>query len=387
MAKKNFNNGSVSNILKKVSENNSTINAPVIREINLNDIIDNENNRFSMEEDIKFLMLVESIKRVGVLQPVLLKKENGKYKIVAGHRRVRASHVAGLNTIKSFIKEYDNDNLNELLDLIETNTTTRDISIDDMLNSIDLIEEIVQQKNIKIDGNMNDYIGTLLERSGKTIERYKKLRNLIPEIKEKVDNKELGISTAEGLHLLDENKQNLALKEIEKKELVTGKNVTRDEMKEIKSNIKKTENIIPELQEKIINNVIELETVKEIEKLDIKEQKQINENIDKVVQIEEKTDPLSIVETIEIIETITDKDKVIEKNYENISNENLTYENKNNQDSDNELDSDLVKKSKLLNQLFNSIVSEFLTSNNKDILLSELEGFSETLLIEIERMK
>ena len=84
------------------------------KELKLEDVIRDENQprREFSEEAIN--ALAASIKEHGVLQPIVVTKEDGKYKIVAGERRWRAAKVAGLNKIPAVIRTLDSQNRLEL---------------------------------------------------------------------------------------------------------------------------------------------------------------------------------------------------------------------------------------------------------------------------------
>jgi len=76
-----------------------------IVELKINDIEPNINQPRKKFDDEKLLKLSESIKKHGVVQPIIVKKEDNTYRIVAGERRWRAARMAGLKTIPVIIKE------------------------------------------------------------------------------------------------------------------------------------------------------------------------------------------------------------------------------------------------------------------------------------------
>ena len=85
-----------------------------LRELNLADIIpDDEQPRRDFSQEA-LEALATSIKEHGVLQPIVVTKEDGKYKIVAGERRWRASKIAGLKKIPAIIRTLDSQNRLEL---------------------------------------------------------------------------------------------------------------------------------------------------------------------------------------------------------------------------------------------------------------------------------
>ena len=78
----------------------------IILTLNINDVEPNPKQPRKMFDDVKLKELSESIKSNGLLQPIIVMKKNnndGKYIIIAGERRFRASKLAGIETIKAII--------------------------------------------------------------------------------------------------------------------------------------------------------------------------------------------------------------------------------------------------------------------------------------------
>ncbi|MBR2641213.1 ParB/RepB/Spo0J family partition protein [Candidatus Saccharibacteria bacterium] len=85
-----------------------------LKELDLDDIVrDEEQPRRDFDKEA-LEALAASIKEHGVLQPIVVTKEDGKYKIVAGERRWRASKIAGLTKIPAIIRTLDSQNRLEL---------------------------------------------------------------------------------------------------------------------------------------------------------------------------------------------------------------------------------------------------------------------------------
>lgn len=85
-----------------------------LKELKLDDIVrDEEQPRREFDQEA-LEALASSIKEHGVLQPIVVTKEEGKYKIVAGERRWRASKIAGLDRIPAIIRTLDSQNRLEL---------------------------------------------------------------------------------------------------------------------------------------------------------------------------------------------------------------------------------------------------------------------------------
>ena len=110
-----------------------------LKELKLEDIVrDEEQPRREFDKEA-LEALAASIKEHGVLQPIVVTKEEGKYKIVAGERRWRASKLAGLKTIPAIVRSLDSQNRLEL-SIIE-NAQRED------LNAIELATAYVKLKN------------------------------------------------------------------------------------------------------------------------------------------------------------------------------------------------------------------------------------------------
>ena len=85
-----------------------------LKQLKLDDIVRDEDQPRQTFSDEAISALAASIKEHGVLQPIVVTKEDGKYKIVAGERRWRASREAGLTTIPAIVRTLDSQNRLEL---------------------------------------------------------------------------------------------------------------------------------------------------------------------------------------------------------------------------------------------------------------------------------
>lgn len=90
----------------------------LVKNLKLTEIEPNKTQARKVFDEVKLNELAESIKRYGVLQPIIVTKKNDYYEIVAGERRWRASIIAGLKEIPVIIKE-DNEKDNAKISLIE----------------------------------------------------------------------------------------------------------------------------------------------------------------------------------------------------------------------------------------------------------------------------
>ncbi|MDR2100709.1 MAG: ParB/RepB/Spo0J family partition protein [Campylobacteraceae bacterium] len=118
-----------------------------IQEIDINKITPNPYQPRSVFKEDTLKDLASSIKKHGLLQPILVIKKDDGFMLLAGERRLRASQIAGFTTIKAIIADYESEKLRELA-LIEN------IQRED-LNPIELgraYQELIDEYNITQDG-------------------------------------------------------------------------------------------------------------------------------------------------------------------------------------------------------------------------------------------
>ena len=110
-----FSNESLySNPLESLEEMSHNASKEDIVEVSLNDLRSNPYQpRRSFDED-KLKELAESIKEFGVLEPIIVKKSIKGYEIVAGERRVKASRLAGMDTIPAIIKDFSDEEMMQI---------------------------------------------------------------------------------------------------------------------------------------------------------------------------------------------------------------------------------------------------------------------------------
>ncbi len=111
-----------------------------IKEINITDIDPNIAQPRKKFDETKINELAQSIKQHGVVQPIIVKPQNGRYTLVVGERRWRAARIAGLTSIPAIIRDLDDRNIIEIA-LIE-NLQREDLNpIEEAVGIKQLIEE------------------------------------------------------------------------------------------------------------------------------------------------------------------------------------------------------------------------------------------------------
>ena len=175
-------------------------------------------NPFGIRDDPSMLELIESVKKHGVLVPAIARpKPEGGYELVAGHRRQRASQLAGLDSMPVIVMNLDDNDT--IIQLVDSNIQRENILPSERAKAYKLRMEAIKKKAGRPQKEENfrsdDSIGGLAGVSGDTIRNYISLTNLIPELMEMVDEKKIALSPAYQIAALPQESQDLLLDTIE----------------------------------------------------------------------------------------------------------------------------------------------------------------------------
>ena len=85
-----------------------------VHELPIEDVIPNENQPRKNFDEQSLATLAESIKNLGIFQPIVVRKQKDKYQIVAGERRYRAALMVGLETVPVVVKKYNTEEMTEV---------------------------------------------------------------------------------------------------------------------------------------------------------------------------------------------------------------------------------------------------------------------------------
>jgi len=193
-------------------------------------------------DDEKLIQLSESIKEHGIVQPIIVRKEDNTYKIVAGERRWRAARLAGLTSIPVIVKELSNRQVMEMA-LIE-NIQREDLN---PIEEAEAYEKLINEYNMT-----QEELSKSIGKNRSTIANIIRLLSLCDKVKEHLINGEITSGHARALLSLDNKElQEKICKEVIEKSL----------------NVRETEKL-----------------VKKIQKGELKEQKvkNVDENIQKI---------------------------------------------------------------------------------------------------------
>ena len=181
--------------------------------------------KVKLDEDMD--ALVESIKQCGVLTPVIARPhKDGGYEILSGHRRVKACELAGITDIPVVIKNLDDDTATILL--VDSNLQREHILPSEKAFAYQMKLEAMKRKAGRpskenprqIVGNLEsaDILGQDTGESGRQIQRYIRLTNLIDPILDMVDNNQIAMNAAVEISYLSSKEQAAVMQSIEKEE-------------------------------------------------------------------------------------------------------------------------------------------------------------------------
>lgn len=198
---------------------------PKIYDIPLSEIDDFPDHPYKVKEDEDMDQLVQSIKDNGILTPVTLRrKEDGRYEVVAGHRRKRACELAGIPTLRAEIKALTRDEA--VILMVESNYQRSKILPSEKAFAYKMRLEAMNRQGQrtdltcgpvghKLEGTKSrDIIAGSTNESARQISRYIRLTNLIPDILEMVDEGRIAFRPAVELSYLSEAEQAYLLEEM-----------------------------------------------------------------------------------------------------------------------------------------------------------------------------
>lgn len=194
-----------------------------IRDIPLSEIDDFPEHPYKVRDDEDMLQLVESIKERGVITTATVRqKEDGRYELISGHRRKRASELAGFDTLRCEVVELTRDQAIVLM--VESNFQRSQILPSEKAFAYKMRLEAMKRQGERTDLTLSP-VGTklnsgseLAENTGESrnqIYRYIRLTNLVPELLEFVDEGRMKMRPAVELSYLDEEAQRNIVDEID----------------------------------------------------------------------------------------------------------------------------------------------------------------------------
>ena len=173
-------------------------------------------NAFHVAEDETLSELAESIKEFGIVTPIITRpKEDGNgYEVIAGQRRVRASELAGINTVPAFVLPLDRDRA--IITLVDSNLQRENILPSERAFAYKMKSKAMKRQGFRTDLTSSQVV-TKLRTDDKvaqgfgvgrmTVQRFIRLTELIPPILQMVDEGRIALTPAVELSFLKKDEQ------------------------------------------------------------------------------------------------------------------------------------------------------------------------------------
>ena len=192
-----------------------------IQSISILDLVPFENHPFKVVDDEAMLRTTESIAQYGVLTPIIARPlEDGGYEIISGHRRVHAAEAAGLDEVPVIVRDMTDDEATVLM--VDSNLQRESILPSERAFAYKMKNEAMKRQagrpslenGGQVDHNSfgRKTVEILAESSGesaKQIQRFIRLTNLIPDLLEMVDQKQISFNPAVELSYLKPEEQEI----------------------------------------------------------------------------------------------------------------------------------------------------------------------------------
>jgi ParB family chromosome partitioning protein len=190
-----------------------------IRDIPIAEIDEFPDHPFKVLMDEDMEQLVDSIKRNGIMTPATVRvKEDGRYELISGHRRKKACELAGLNTLKCEVKELTRDEA--IIIMVESNLQRSTILPSEKAFAYKMRLEAMKRQAGRppkenaspmatnfSKGRSDEELGELVGESKDQIRRFIRLTELVPEILQMVDDRQIAFRPAVEISYLSEEQQ------------------------------------------------------------------------------------------------------------------------------------------------------------------------------------
>ena len=186
-----------------------------IQEIPLSELHPFKNHPFKVKDDEAMMETADSVRQYGVLVPAIARPDpEGGYELVAGHRRHRASELAGKETMPVIVRDLDDDAATIIM--VDSNLQRESLLPSERAFAYKMKLEAVKHQGARTDLTsrqvggkleMADVIGAKAGDSGRQVQRYIRLTELIPELLDMVDEKKIAFNPAYELSFLKKEEQ------------------------------------------------------------------------------------------------------------------------------------------------------------------------------------
>ena len=187
-----------------------------VQQIPIGELFPFKNHPFKVLDDESMQRTVESVEQYGVLSPLIARpRPEGGYEIISGHRRQHAAQLAGLDALPVIVRQMDDDAA--VLLMVDSNLQRENILPSERAFAYKMKLEAIKNQGARSDLTSGQIvqksklsIERVAEDAGegyKTVQRFIRLTNLIPELLDMVDEKKIAFNPAVELSHLDTNQQ------------------------------------------------------------------------------------------------------------------------------------------------------------------------------------
>ena len=187
-----------------------------VQQIPIRELFPFKNHPFKVLDDEAMQRTVESVAQYGVLAPLLARpRPEGGYEIISGHRRQHAAELAGLETLPVIVREMSDDAA--VILMVDSNLQREHILPSERAFAYKMKLEAIKKQGARSDLTSGQVvqksklsIEQVAEGTGegyKTVQRFIRLTNLVPELLDMVDEKKIAFNPAVELSYLDEAQQ------------------------------------------------------------------------------------------------------------------------------------------------------------------------------------
>ena len=201
-------------------------NSEQISYIELDKLIPFREHPFQVKDDEQMKMITDSIRSVGILVPAIARPlDDGRYELISGHRRKRASELLGLPSLPVIVRNVDHDTATIMM--VDSNFQREEILPSERAKAYKMKLEAIKRQGLRTDLT-SVQVGQKLERkssrdliaenspdSSSQIQRYLRLNELVPGLLKMVDDRKIALTPAAELSFLSAEEQELLLLTVE----------------------------------------------------------------------------------------------------------------------------------------------------------------------------
>ena len=202
--------------LFSTEENRQEEQREQVQQIPIGELFPFKNHPFKVLDDESMQRTVESVEQYGVLSPLTARPRlEGGYEIISGHRRQHAAQLAGLDTLPVIVRQMSDDAA--VILMVDSNLQREHILPSERAFAYKMKLEAIKNQGARSDLTSGQIvqksklsIERVAEDAGegyKTVQRFIRLTNLIPELLDMVDEKKISFNPAVELSYLDEAQQ------------------------------------------------------------------------------------------------------------------------------------------------------------------------------------